>query len=72
MTILEEQKSVQNYREIGKQFAYEDLDESYLKDVTTEELVQFRIGYEEAKQEINKSSRNDEFEIESESRSVHR
>ena len=71
MTILEEHSSRENYREIGKQFAFEGLDESYLKDVTAEELNQFRIGYQEAKKEMSKSSRYD-FEVTNESREMHK
>lgn len=72
MAILEGQNSRENYREIGKQFAYEGLDESYLKDVTEEELVQFKIGFEEAKEAIKRSSRYEEFEVNNESRTVHK
>ena len=72
MAIWNGQNSREYYREIGKQFAYEGIDESYLKDVTPEELVQFKIGFEEAKEEIKRSSRYEEFELNNESRTVHK
>lgn len=67
------EKKDNSFKEIGRQFAYEGLDESYLKDPTPMELAQFRIGYKEVMSKMNSSStRNDEFELDNESRSMHR
>ncbi len=67
------EKKDNSFKEIGRQFAYEGLDESYLKDPTPMELAQFRIGYKEVMSKMNSSStRSDEFELDNESRSMHR
>ncbi len=67
------EKKDDSFKEIGRQFAYEGLDESYLKDPTPMELAQFRIGYKEVMSKMNSTStRNDEFELDNESRSMHR
>ncbi len=73
VAVITKENRNDDFKEIGKQFAYEGLDESYLKDPTPMELAQFRIGYKEAMQEINvPSTRNDDFVVSNESRMMHR
>ena len=71
MTLMN--KEEENFKEIGRQFAYDGLDESYLKDPTPMELAQFRIGYEEVMNKIvAPPTRSDDFVVDNESRSMHR
>ena len=66
-------KQREDFKEIGRQFAYEGLDESYLKEATPEEIQEFRKGFDEAKREINvPSSRTDDLFLDNDSRSMHR
>ena len=63
----------ENFIEIGRQFAYEGLDESYLKDDTPEDLAEFRKGFEEVSNKLNSQpTRSEEFVLDNESRSMHR
>ena len=73
LAILNDNNRKENFREIGRQFAYDGLDESYLKDATPEELREFREGFNEVTQKAKSiPARSDELEIENESRSMHR
>lgn len=73
MAVITNSNHVEDFREIGRQFAYEGLNETYLKDPTPEELDEFRIGYEEVINKMNTpSTRNDDFLLSNESRLMHR
>jgi len=73
VAVITNSNHVEDFREIGRQFAYEGLNETYLKDPTPEELDEFRIGYEEVINKMNTpSTRNDDFLLSNESRLMHR
>ena len=73
LAILNDNNRKESFREIGRQFAYDGLDESYLKEATPEELDEFRQGFNEATEKAKRTSiRSDELETEIESRSMHR
>ncbi|MBQ4032234.1 MAG: hypothetical protein II625_10810 [Bacilli bacterium] len=69
---LSDKYNKENFYEIGKQFAYEGLDETYLKDATPEQIEEFRKGFSEVQKEINNHSRSDELLVDNDSRSMHR
>ena len=69
---LMNKKEEENFKEIGRQFAYEGLNETYLKAPTPMELAQFRIGYEEVMNKVTPPTRSDALVVGNESRSMHR
>ena len=70
---LMNKKEEENFKEIGRQFAYEGLNETYLKAPTPMELAQFRIGYKEVMNKVvTPPTRSDDLVVDNESRSMHR